>query len=272
MSSWGPGFVQKKGHMILPYYHFVGFGDYAHEFFKLVRSTYYAYNTNEFLFLFDKANSVSPTFPLFELTLKKNNYIRFLTYFPSQGFNISERKDLINPILQRAPQPDKISFFSLFASMFVLQDSMKEQIYKVYQRINISPTENFQVGLCLLEKQTDFSSIVAKLLRFAARPVDPISVFVSCSTREQYMKFREECPSQWSVVSMWEIIPPTIVTEEQKLESLYSYLGSMILFTNCSHLMGSFNHSMFRFIYCKEARFRTPSNITVLDGSSFSYF
>lgn len=272
MSSWGPGFVQKKGHMILPYHHFVGFGDYADEFFKLVRSTYYAYSANEFLFVFDKANSIKAGYSLFESTLKRASYLRYLSYYPSQGFNLCERADLVNPILQRGPRPEKLSFFSLCSILFVFQDSIKTQIHKVYQQKNLNVVETYDIGLCLLPGQTEFSPILERILQFAKRPIDPLSVFVSTNSREQYLQFRGSCPKQWTVVSIWETIPEILVTEEQKLDSLYSYLGSIIVLTNCTHLMGSFNHSIFRLLYCKEPRFRTPSAITVLDGSSFSYF
>jgi hypothetical protein len=272
MSSWGPGFVQKRGHMILPYHHFVGFGDYADEFFKLVRSTYYAYSANEFLFVFDKANSIQASYSLFESTLKRATYIRYLSYYPSQGFNLCERADLVNPILQRGPQHEKLSFFSLCSTLFVFQDSIKGHIYTVYQRKNLGFVEPYDVGLCLVEGQSEFSSIVERITRFAKRPIDPLSVFVSTKSREQYIQFRDACPKQWTVVSMWETIPAILVTEEQKLDSLYSYLGSIILLSQCTHLMGSFNHSIFRLLYSNEPRFRTPSSITVLDGSSFSYF
>jgi hypothetical protein len=272
MSSWGPGFVQKRGHAILPYYHFVGFGDYASEFFKLVRSIYYAYSSNEFLFIFDKANSASSSFALFESTLKRNSYARYLPYYPSQGFNINERRDLLEPILQQGARPDKMNFFSLFSSVFELQDGIKEKIINVYARKAISPFNYFDVGVCLPEGQTEFSSLIEKLTKFPARPIDPLSIFVSCSTREQYMAFCKQSPSQWTLMSMWEIIPPILVTEEQHLEVLFAFLGSLISLSQCPHLIGSFKHSVFLFMYCKESKFRIPSNITLLDTSSFSYF
>lgn len=272
MSSWGPGFVQKKGHMILPYYHFVGFDNYASEFVKLIRSIYYAYNSNEFLFIFDKANSASAGFALFESTLKRNNFSRFLPYYPSQGFNLSERRDLLEPVLQQGPRVDKMNFFSLFSSVFQLQDGIKNKIINIYARKNLSPTEYFEVGVCLVEGQTDFSSLIEKVTTFAKRPIDPLSVFVSSSSREQYRAFYEQCPSQWNVSSMWEMIAPIIVTEEQTLEILFAFIGSLILLSQSSHLVGSFKNSTFLFLYCKEAKFRIPSNLTILDGSSFSYF
>jgi hypothetical protein len=272
MSSWGPGFIQKKGHMILPYYHFVGFGDYADEFFKMVRSAYYSYQAKEFLFVFDKVNSVSGSFCLFESTLKRNTYSRFLPYYPSTGFNLGERHDLLNPVLQRLPIIDTLSFFQVFSAMFQLQDSMKPKIIQLYQRKDHSPVDQFQVGLCLLNGETNFTPILEKITRFAERPIDPLTVFVSCSSRDQYNQFRDQCPSQWKLLSMWDVLAPTIVTEEQKLETLYASIGSLIFLSNVVHLVGSFKHSAFRFVYCKEQRFRTPSNLTILDGSSFSYF
>jgi hypothetical protein len=272
MSSWGPGFVQKKGHMILPYYHFVGFGDYADEFFKLVRSIFYAYNANEFLFIFDKVNAVSGTFSLFESTLKKNNYSRFLSYYPSQGFNVCERRDLLEPILQRQPPHDTLSFFQVFTSIFDLQDKIKEQIHKLYGKKNLSPLDPYQVGVCLVDGQTEFASLLETITRFATRPIDPLSLFVSCSSREQYLNFRSQCPPQWTLVSMWELLPPIIVTEEQKLDVLYAYLGSLITLSNTPHLIGSFKSSTYRFLYCKESRFRDKTYSTRFDGSSFSFF
>lgn len=272
MSSWGPGFVQKKGHMILPYHHFVGFGDYASEFFKLVRSMYYSYIANEFLFVFDKANSISPAFALFELTLKKNTHCRFLPYYPSQGFNISERRDLLEPILKQGPRADRIHFFGLFSSVFELQDQIKEKIQRIFQRKDLSPVQYFDVGLCLPPDQQEFTSIIEKLTKFAPRPVDPISVFVCSSTRDQYINFRSQCPTNWNICSMWELIVPVIVTEEQQLEALYAFIGSLIVLTQSPRLVGSFKNSSFVFMYCKEAKFRVPSNLTIVDGSSFSYF
>ena len=272
MSSWGPGFVQKKGHMILPYYHYVGFDNYASEFVKLVRSIYYAYHASEFLFIFDKANSANAGFALFESTLKRNNFARFLPYYPSQGFNLSDRRDLLEPILKQGPKHDKMNFFSLFSSVFQLQDGTKDKIIKIYARKGLSPLDYFEVGVCLLEGQTEFSSLIQKLTTFAKRPIDPLSVFVSSSSREQYRAFHEQCPSQWTVSSMWEMTAPIIVTEEQTLDILFAFIGSLILLSQCSHLVGSFKNSTFLFMYCKEDKFRIPSNLTILDNSSFSYF
>ena len=272
MSSWGGGFVQKKGHMILPYYHSVAFGNYADEFFKLIRSIYYAQQTNEFLFVFDKLNSITHTIGLFEFTLKKNNYVRFLPYFPSQGFDISNRKDILEQAFQKPPSPEKLLFFPLFASVFDLQNKIKEQITKVYARKEISLFDGNRLGICLHNGQTDFQSLLNKISPFAKRPIDPVSLFVSSSSREQYKEFREKCPPHWLLVSMWETIPPTLLTEEQQLETLYSFLGAVVCLSDSVHLFGSFQDPVFRFMYCKEAKFRTPSNRTVMDGSSFSYF
>ena len=272
MSSWGPGYVQKKGHMILPYHHFVGFGDYAEEFFKLVRSMYYAHHSNEFLFIFDKANSISPAIGLFESTLKRNAFSRYLPYYPSQGFNLSDRRDLLEPILQRSPFPDKHSFFSLFSSVFDLQDRIKNQIMQLYNRKEISPFDGERIGVCLQGGQSEFSSLIERLGQFAKRPGDPVSLFVSCQSRDQYILFREQCPSNWIIVSMWETIPPSILTEEQRMDALYSFFGSLVALSYCSHLLGSFRNSAFTFVYCNEPRFRAHSTFIVLDGSSFSYF
>lgn len=272
MSSWGPGFIQKRGHMILPYYHFVGFGDYAIEFFKLVRSMYYSYLANEFLFVFDKVNSISPTFPLFELTLKKNNSSRYLSYYPSQGFNICDRRDLLEPLLKQPTKIDKVSFFSFFSMVFDLQTQVKEKIVRIYERKKLTLTEQFNVGVCLIEGQQTYDAILERIKKLANRPIDPVSVFVNSASRDEYIKFREQCPSNWTISSMWETIPPIIVTEEQKIDTLYAFLGSLILLSHCPHIIGSFKNSSFLFLYCKEERFRIPSNVTIVDGSSFSYF
>lgn len=272
MSSWGPGFVQKRGHMILPYYHFVGIGDFADEFFKLVRSIFYAHQTNEFLFVFDKINSISTNIGLFESTLKKNSFSRYLSYYPTQGFNLAERRDILEPVLQQGPRPDKKNFFPLFSTVFDLTDKIKQQIHTVYERYEISLFDGERIGVCLMEEMTDFSNLVPKLASFAPRHGDPVSMFVSTSSRDQYNSFRSQCPTNWKVVSMWDTIPPLIQTEEQKLDTLASFLGSLVALGDCSHLVGSFRQPSFRFVYSKEAKFRIPSNLTVLDGSSFSYF
>lgn len=272
MSSWGPGFAQKKGHMILPYHHFVGFDDYADEFFKLVRSTFYAYSTNEFLFVFDKANSIQSSFSLFESTLKRSPHLRYLSYYPSQGFNLRDRSDLLRPILERGPQNNKLSFFALCTTLFALQDSVRDSINKVYSRKGQNIYEQCDVGLCLLDNSTDLQSLVEKIRRFAKRPIDPLSVFVATRTRDSYLQFRNLCPSNWTVYSQWETIPPILTTEEQKLDILYSYLGSVHALSTCTHLVGSFHHPIFKLLYCLESRFRAVNGITVLDGSSFSYF
>lgn len=272
MSSWGPGFVQKKGHMILPYYHFVGFGDYADEFFKFVRSLFYAYQSNEFMFVFDKVNSASTTIGLFEYTLKRNNVSRYLSYYPTQGFNIGERRDILETMFQRGYHPDKLNFFSFFTSIFELQDKIKEQIMSLYGRAEISLFETDRIGVCLDAGESDFSSLIEKLSTFAARPGDPLSVFVSSFSKDQATQFRNQCPTNWKVVSHWDTLPPVIQTEEQKLEILVAFLGALVGLSYCSHLIGKFQHPVFRFLYCKEAKFRTPSNTTVLDSSSFSYF
>lgn len=272
MSSWGPGFVQRRGHTILPYYHLVGFGNYAHEYFKLIRSIYYAHQTDDFLFVFDKLNSITCTIGLFDSTLKKNNYIRFIPYFPSQGFDISSRNDLLVPVLQKLPSPTKLHFFPLFSSLFQLQQRTKEQITQVYDRKQISLYDSERLGICLQAGHTDFESLLKKISSFAKRPIDPLSLFVSSESREQYTSFRSQCPSHWLIVSMWETIPPTVLTDEQQLETLYSFLGALICLSNSSHLLGSFHDPVFRFLYCKEAKFRNPSNLSVMDSSSFSYF
>lgn len=272
MSSWGPGYVQKRGHMLLPYHHFVGMSDYANEFFKLILSVFYAHQSNEFLFLFDKVNSVSTNIGLFEFTLKKNNYIRFLSYYPSQGFNIAERRDLLEPVIQRGHGIDKQSFFALFSQVFTLQDKIKQHIINLYNRYDVSLFDADKVGLCLQENATNFSHEIAKVAQFASRPGDSVSVFLSTSSRDQYKVFQSQCPTNWKCTSMWDTIPPVIQTEEQKIDALASFLGSLVALENCRHLIGSFHHPSFRFLYCKDAKYRTPSNITVLDGSSFSHF
>jgi hypothetical protein len=269
MSSWGPGFVQKKGHLNLSHYHHVGFESFAAEYFKLIRSVMYTQDLNEFLFVFDKVNSVSPSLGLFENTLKKNNYIRFLPYYPSSGFNVADRKDLVEPSIHKVVH-DRPSFFVLFKSIFQLQDKIKEAINKLYTKKEISILENNRIGVCLTPI-IEFQRYIDQIQKKTSPPNKPLEIFVS-STKEQYQAFKLICPSYWTLVSMWDVLPETIVTEEQKVDVFTASLGSLIALGQCEYILGSLDDPTFRFLFCQDGKFRDSTQGIVLDGSSFSYF
>jgi hypothetical protein len=270
MSSWGPGFVQKKGPMHLAYYHFVGFESFAAEYFKLIRSVIYTQNINEFLFVFDKVNSVSVSIGLFEYTLKKNDMIRFLLYYPTSGFHIGDRKDLLEPALQkRSIIPNVPNFFSIFVNLFKLQDKIRQAILQLYEKKEIPISSTERLGLCLHES-VDFKKYFEKLKHIPMQEPS-FNLFLS-GTRDQCESFKSQCPSKWIIYSMWDTLPSNIVTEEQKMDVYHASLGSLICLENCESILGSFHDPVFRFLYCKEGKFRDPKRGIVLDSSSFSFF
>lgn len=271
MTSWGPGFVQKKGHSNLAYYHQVGFESFAAEYFKMIRSIMYSQDSLEFLFVFDKVNSYSSYISLFENTLKKNNYIRYLPYYPSQGYNVADRIDLLKPIIDRGPRVDKPDFFKLFVSCFQLQQFIYEKINEMYAKSEI-PLTDILVSICLLPDQNDFTSIFDCIQRFSIGSTEPFTVFVHSQRREDAERFIEQCPSSWIVYTMWKTIPKTILTEEQKKNELYSYLGSLLAIVYSRYLVGSHHSPTFRFGYAIKPDFRNQTNALVFDRSSFSIF
>jgi hypothetical protein len=269
MSSWGTGFVQ-KGHMHLAHYHFVGFESFPAEYFKLIRSIVYTQNLNEFLFVFDKVNSVSVSIGLFEYTLKKNEFIRFLHYYPPSGFHIGDRKDLLEPALQkRSMIPNVPNFFSLFASIFKVQDKIKQAVLQLYEKKEVPIDSGMRLGLCL-HQGIDFKKYFEKLKQIPMQEYS-FNLFLS-GTREQCDSFKSQCPSKWIVYSMWDTLPSNIVTEEQKIDMYHASFGSLLCLDNCESIIGSFHDPVFRFLYCKEGKFRDPKRGIVLDSSSFSYF
>jgi hypothetical protein len=269
MSSWGPGFVKSRANVNLSHYHYVSFGSFQEEYFKLVRSVMYTLNLKEFLFVFDKVNSVSSSIGLFEYTLKKNSFIRFLPYYPSTGFNIGDRKDLVEPAIHKNV-PDRPSFFQVFSTMFSLQDKVKQSIQKIYDKTDISVFTEKRIGVCISDGD-DVMISIAKLQTYLSNSTKLLNIFVS-SSKEQYQAFKQACPSDWIVYSMWDALPSIIKTEEQKMDVFYALLGSIKHLVDCYILLGSHRNTMFRFLYCKEEKFRNPMNGVVLDGSSFSYF
>ena len=269
MSSWGPGFAKPRTNVNLSHYHHASVGSFQEEYFKLVRSVMYTLNLKEFLFVFDKVNSVSSSIGLFEYTLKKNSFIRFLPYYPSTGFNIGDRKDLVEPAIHKHV-PDRPSFFKLFSMMFDLQDRIKQSIQKVYDRTEVPLFAEKRIGVCLSDKD-DSMVFITKLRSYASNTSKSFNVFVS-SSKEQYQAFKQACPSDWIVYSMWDALPPLIKTEEQKMDVFYALLGSIYSLEHCDILLGTHHDTMFRFLYCKEEKFRNPSKGVVIDGSSFSYF
>jgi hypothetical protein len=269
MSSWGPGFVQQRGHINLSHYHQVGFGSFAEEYFKLIRSVMYTQSLKEFLFVFDKMNSASTSIGLFEYTLKKNNYIRFIPYYPSSGFSIADRKDLLEPSIHKHI-PDRPSFFSLFASIFNLQDKIKDSIHKLYDTKEVPMFAEKRLGVCLRDGDS-FDEIKAKIQPFLNQTKQSVNLFVSAG-RDQYRSFKQSCPSDWIIYSMWDTLPDTIVTGEQKMDVFYASLGMIVNLQHCDLLIGSFHDPVFRFLYCFEKKFRESSKRVVVDSSSFSYF
>lgn len=269
MSSWGPGFVQKKGVSTLAFYHQVGFECYASEYFKMIRSVLYAQQTLDFLFIFDKVNSYSSFVSLFEHTLKKNNYIRYLQYFPSQGFNLNDRGDLVNPVVQQGPKIGQPNFFQLFEMNFQLQDSIREKINNIYSKYDI-PYNATTLSICLLRDQQDFSPIFETIQKLNIK--GEINVFIHSQRREDAERFSELCPSSWHVDSMWKTVPHAIVTEEQRKDELYSFLGSLQSIKTSRYLVGSHQNPSYRFAYCVNSHFRNANYGVTYDASSFSYF
>ncbi len=271
MSSWGPGFSIKKGHSTLSHYHHVGFDVYAKEYFKMVRSVIYTHRMREFLFVFDKVNVYSSYLSLFEQTLKKNNYVKYLPYYPSQGFSIADRKDIVEPTFYKQQPPDQLDFFGLFRSIFDLQDKIKSRIYDLYNEKEL-PFLEITYSICLLPDEQDFSKLIERAKQFSLPPSGLKTACIHCSSRDQYLKFREVCPSDWTVMSMWDAAPFPVVTEEQKLDSLYCYLGSLVSIQQSKYLIGSFQSPSFTFGYCIDPKFRVPENHAIVDGSKFSHF
>lgn len=271
MTSWGPGFVQKKGHSNLAYYHQVGFESYATEYFKMIRSILYAQDTLDFLFIFDKVNSYSSFISLFEQTLKKNAYIRHLPYYPSQGYNIADRTDLLQPIFQRGEKPNQPNFFKVFSSTFQLQDVVVEKIHNIFLSSEI-PFTNILLGVCILPNQEDFTSVFNAIRRLHIPPHEPMNIWVDSKSRDDAQRFFDVCPSSWNVYSMWKTIPNPVITEEQKRNELYSSIGSLKALSHSKYLVGSHQVPSFRFVYCLDTRFHSPSYCIAYDSTSFSFF
>ena len=270
MSSWGPGFAQAKGHRNLSHYHHVGFECFATEYFKLIRSLMYTQNLNEFLFVYDKINSVSVSIGLFDHTLKKNEFIRFLPYFPTSGFNIADRNDLLQDAFQRrALIPNVPTFFTLFRTVFSLQSTIKDHITSLYLKNEIPIYLEERIGVCLQEG-LDFSLYLTKLKSYLSEH-NRLTLFL-VGPRSLCEEFKSQIPTEWTVQSMWDTVPSNIVTEEQKMDVFHASLGVFVCLEHSKLVVGSFRHPVFRFMYCKESRFRDPSQGVVVDDSSFSFF
>jgi hypothetical protein len=270
MSSWGPGFSQRKGVNLLPYYHLSGMGDYAHEFLELVKSVKYAQNTNDFLFVFDVLNGVSHEFLLFQNTIKKNQFIRFLPYYPSSGFQLNGRQDLLEPVVH-IRFPDRPDIYQLAQLMFDFQDRVFEGAYTQLAELDV-PGGPYSVGVLLHSPEYDdkILDIVRETLA-SDPPKDPM-IFVQSPSYERYQEFLAKCPSSWTVHSVWKK-PHRFDTLEHKVKSLHLKLIEIKFLRECAILVGSMDQSITRLLYCLRRDMRegvTP--FRSIDGKAFTFF
>lgn len=269
MTSWGPGFPKPKGIQTLPYYHMTGFGSYAEEFFEICVSAIYAQDTNNFLFVFDMINSIGSDFLLFQNTLKKNSFLRFLPYYPTTGFNIKDRKDLTKPIVLRAPLPDKDDIYRIAPKIFDLQDKIREKNNLFFERYELQQQE-YAAVICVSPNREDPEPYL-QAAQFLPR--EPLTLYVVCSSLNTLERFQKVFPSCWKLESIHQTKELHTQTQEQKIQRLLLEIGELQRLRFAPHVIGTFDDIRCRVIGLLEKRFReTGLSFHAIDGKFFSLF
>lgn len=270
MASWERVFSKRTGVQVLPYYHMSGCDGYAKEFFDLCLSVLYAQKTNDFVFVFDMINPVSAEFSYFQTTLKKNNFIRHLPYFPSSGFQLRGRQDLIQPILDDGKRPDKIFIYEIAKSLFQFQDKVREKYIEFFTRFEVPGDGSYSVGVCI-SSVPDIQNCLNKL---GDIPRDKtVSVYLQCPSRDLFEQCKQAFPRQWTVSSIQMTGELHTQTTEQKTTRLYAELGELMILLNCPILVGSFENPICRLMGLLSQKFREDRTaFRSIDGKPFRFF
>lgn len=271
MASWERVSAKRTGVQILPYYHMSGMDGFAKEFMDLCLSTLYAQKTNDFLWVFDVINPITTEICYFQKVLKKNNLIRFLPYFPSSGFQIRGRQDLIQPIVERGKLPDKIFIYDIARSLFDIQDKVRETNIMFFEKHEIPREGVYQAGILLHPSCTDFSVYLNKL---GDIPRDnTVFVYVACSNRETFEACKKAFPSQWNVISLHMTGELHTQTTEQKIKRYFLEIAELVVLRNCPILVGTFQDPVAMFMGLLENRFReNPTAFRSIDGKPFRIY
>ena len=269
MTSWGVGYPKPKGIQSLPYYHMTGFGSYAEEFFELCISTVYAQDTNSFLFVFDMINPIGSDFFLFQNTLKKNSLIRYLTYYPTSGYNIKDRKDLTKSIALRGPIPDKDDIFRISMKLFELQDRIREKTSQFFAKHELHSTE-YAAIVCVSPSMED-PHVYLQALTFLPR--QELNLYIVCSSLDTFERFRTAFPSCWTLESIHITKEIHTQTQEQKIQRLMLEIEELQMLRQAQHVVGSFIDFRCRVVGLVERRFREGNEFFhSIDGKNFSLF
>lgn len=270
MSSWTTASSQRKGVQILPYYHQSGFASFAQEFFDLCISVTYAQDTRTFLFVFDMINSVSTEFLLFQNTLKKNMFVRYLSYFPSSGFNLKERPDLTHPIAERRPLPDKDHIFDLAPQLFQVQEKVHEITSKFFQRHELGQRDYSGI-VCISPDNEDPMPYLEKL---QSLPRDSsVCLYIVAPSLEVFQRFQKAFPSVWSLESIHTTGDLQTVTLEQKIRRFYLEVGEFQRLHTAQFVVGSYRDVRCRLLGLLQKRFREQfGDFRSIDGKFFSIF
>ncbi len=269
MTSWGPGFAKPKGIQNLSYYHQSGFQSYAQEFFDLCVSVTYAQDTKNFLFVFDMINSVGAEFLLFQHTLKKNPFIRYLPYYPTTGYNIKDRTDLTHPIALRGAIPDKDDLFKIAPQLFHLQEKIREKNNVFFQKHELH-AQDYAAVVCVSPTQED-PQVYVQAMQFLPRTER--SIYIVCSSLEVFERFCREFPSCWQLFSIHMTRELHTQTQEQKINRMYLEIGELERMRSAPDLIGTFDDVRCRLAGLLEKRYREAnSSFHSIDGKFFSIF
>ncbi len=269
MTSWGPGFPKAKGVQILPYYHMTGFASYAEEFFEICISAVYTQDTNNFLFVFDMINPIGSDFLLFQNTLKKNGFLRFLPYYPSSGFNIKDRKDLTKPIALRPPVADKDDIFKIAPKLFDLHERIREVNSKFFSKHELHYSD-YPVVVCV-SPTDEHPSAYLQALHFLPR--EPLNIYVICSSLDVFEQFRKAFPSCWTLESIHMTKELHTHTQEQKIQRLFLEIGELQQLRSAPNVVGTYDDIRCRVLGLLDKRFReTNASFHSIDGKFFSIF
>jgi len=263
-------------------------GGICSNFIQLFYSYLYCEKNVELLYVFDKPNCVSDTFPMFQGILNENSLIKYLKEIPKDTKRMDYKTIVNNHSLSAMPFS---KMKKTAQSIFSFNSSTQEKIMSLIRQKGLERTR-FDVGVHIRsgDKITtgEMKTIAINEYVYALQTIQnnlkkkDLNIFVMTDNLSLYEELMAKGDASWSMTTLEE---PSVYTmngheqvvfnllpQEKKVSLFYQFLTELHIMQRIPNLILTFSSNVGRFLYLTSYAIQDEENVISLDVPKWSTF